>query len=343
MDMSFAKKLDCLMAGHSAPRWIIPVGAILLALAVIGLVNINSPAKAPTGFAKANGRIEVERVDVATKYAGRVASIGIREGDNVAAGSVVAQMDVAELSAQLAAARASVRRSREGIAKAEAEVALRDAEHRLSEVELARVTDLERKKVASTADLDRRIAQHAVAEANQMGAKAAVGDARSAVEYAEAQVNLIEVTIADMTLKAPVGGRIEYKLVHAGTVLAAGARVATILDLSDVTMTVFLPTSEAGRASLGAEARIVLDAAPRYVIPATVSFVAAEAQFTPKTVETSNEREKLMYRVKLRIEPEILERYRDQVKAGLTGEAHVRLDSKTAWPRNLAVRLPDAR
>ena len=77
-------------------------------------------------------------------------------------------------------------------------------------------------------------------------------------------------------------------------------------------------------ASARPEARIVLDAAPEYVVPATVSFVAAEAQFTPKFVETASERE-LMYRVKLRIDPALLETYRDYVKAGLTGDAYVKV------------------
>jgi HlyD family secretion protein len=337
-----AHELSIVDAIRARP-WGWAAGVAVAAMVAFALMGISGAPRIPVGFAKANGRIEVERVDIATKFAGRVARIYIREGDEVASGNVVAEMDVAELIAQLTAAKAAVRRARQGIAKAEAEVALREAEHRLSEVELARVADLERKKIATTADLDRRTAQHSVAEANLLGANAAVGDAKAATDGAEAQVAQLEVTIADMSLKAPVDGRVEYKLVQPGTVIAAGSRVATLLDLSDVYMTVFLPTSEAGRVSLGAEARIVLDAAPRYVLPAIISFVAAEAQFTPKTVETANEREKLMYRAKLRIEPELLKRYRDHVKAGLTGEAYVRLDSSKAWPATLAPRLPDAR
>jgi HlyD family secretion protein len=108
-------------------------------------------------------------------------------------------------------------------------------------------------------------------------------------------------------------------------------------------MTIFLPTSEAGRVALGSDARIVLDAAPQYVVPAQVSFVAAEAQFTPKAVETADEREKLMYRVKLRIDPRLLETYRQYVKAGLTGTAYVKVAADAAWPEALGEpRLPDA-
>ena len=318
-------------------------GVVLAGLAALVTLAGQQAMRTPAGFTKSNGRIEIERVDIASKYPGRVARIDVKEGDDVARGQTIALMDVAELRAQLAAAKATVRRASQSIERAKAEVVLREAEHKLSEAELKRATELERRAVASTADLDRRTAQHDVAEAQILAAKAAVGDAAAAREAAEAEVTRIETTIADMTLASPVAGRVEYRLVQTGAVLAAGGRIATVLDLGDVFMTVFLPTSEAGRARLGAEARIVLDAAPGYVVPATVSFVAAEAQFTPKTVETANEREKLMYRVKLRIDPKLIDAYRDHVKAGLTGDAYVKLDAKATWPRRLDVRLPDAR
>ena len=142
-------------------------------------------------------------------------------------------------------------------------------------------------------------------------------------------------------MHTPVSGRVEYKLVQAGEVVAAGGRLVTVLDLSDVFMTIFLPTGEAGRVAFGSEARIILDAVPDAVFPATASFVAAEAQFTPKTVETVKEREKLMYRVKLAIDPKLLETYRDYVKAGMTGNAYVPITANTVWPERLAVRLPN--
>ncbi len=94
----------------------------------------------------------------------------------------------------------------------------------------------------------------------------------------------------------------------------AGGRVLNMVDLSDVYMTFFLPTEQAGQLALGSEARIVLDAAPGLVVPAHISFVASVAQFTPKTVETSDERLKLMFRVKARIPPELLEQHLEYVK-----------------------------
>jgi HlyD family secretion protein len=171
-------------------------------------------------------------------------------------------------------------------------------------------------------------------------AQAAVGDAQAAQQAAEASVAQLQAVLDDMSLKAPVSGRVEYKLANAGEVLAAGGQIVSLLDLTDVYMTIFLPAPLAGRIGLGSEGRIVLDAAPDYVVPATVSFVAAEAQFTPKFVETESEREKLMYRIKLQIDPKLLETYRDYVKAGLTGDAYVKVDMAAAWPPVLAPKLP---
>lgn len=295
----------------------------------------------PPGLASANGRIEVERVDIASKLPGRVAEIRVREGDFVTKDSIVARLDMAELLAQLAAAKASVQRTTASLGRAEAESAVREAEHQLSELEMRRAVELEKRAAGTTAEAERRKAQHAVADARILDARAAAEDARAAKMVAEAQVAQVEALLADAVLHTPVSGRVEYKLVQAGEVVAAGGRLLTILDMSDVYMTIFLPTSEAGRVALGSEARILLDAIPNYVIPAVVSFVAAEAQFTPKAVETANEREKLMYRVKLSIDPKLLETYRDYVKAGLTGNAYVKMTRNAVWPERLTPRLPD--
>src|SRR3954467_3264227 len=187
----------------------------------------------PAGLAAANGRIEAEGVDIATKLAGRIAEIRVREGDAVRAGDIVARMDVTELQAQLLAAQAEIRRAIEATGKAEAEVAIRVAEQQLSEVELRRMVALERRAAVSTAEVDRRRAENEVAKAQILGAKAAVRDAQAAREAAEAHVAHIEATIADMTLKTPVSGRVEYRLARAGEVLAAGGPLAPILDLTE--------------------------------------------------------------------------------------------------------------
>lgn len=300
-------------------------------------------SRVPEGLARANGRIEVERVDVATKIPGRIAEIRVREGDSVPAGSLVVRLDATELRAQYAAAKAAVVRAEQGILRAEAEVASQEANLALAEIEMKRAEELLLRAVAPSSAVDQRRAQRDVAKAAVQGAKAAVGDARAALAVAEAQVAQIEAQLSETEIAAPVAGRVEYKLSQPGAVLGSGGRVVTLLDLSDVFMTIFLPTRDVGRIGLGDEARIVLDAAPEFTIPARVSFIAAEAQFTPKFVETASERDKLMYRVKLAIDPKLLETYRDYVKAGLTGNGYVRVQPDAAWPDRLKPRLPDAR
>ena len=161
-----------------------------------------------------------------------------------------------------------------------------------------------------------------------------------AVESASAEARRIQTQIDDSSLTAPRPGRIEYRLAEPGEVLASGGKVVTLLDLSDVYMTIFLPTAQAGRVFIGSEARIILDAAPQLVIPAKVSFVSAQAQFTPREVETQSEREKLMFRVKVKIDPAVLRAHMEKVKTGLPGEAYVLLGSNATWPERFAVKLP---
>ena len=92
--------------------------------------------------------------------------------------------------------------------------------------------------------------------------------------------------------------------------------------------------------TIGDEARIVLDPVPDCIIPAKVSFVAADAQFTPKTVETKDERAKLMFRLKLKIDPDVLQAFYTRVKTGIRGMGFVRTKADVAWPDDLQVKLP---
>ena len=181
-------------------------------------------------------------------------------------------------------------------------------------------------------------AQLAASDAAIGFAKAMVVDAEAAVDAARAAIESITTDINDSTLKSPRPGRVQYRVAQPGEVLSGGGRVLNLVDLGDVHMTFFLPTAQAGRIAIGADARIVLDAAPQYVIPAKISFVADVAQFTPKTVETEEERLKLMFRIKAQISPELLKKYIQHVKTGLPGIAYVRLSPDAAWPANLPAK-----
>lgn len=294
----------------------------------------------PEGISASNGRIEAEQVDVATKYAGRIDEIRVDEGDFVTAGQVLAWMDDAQAKAEIAAATADVRRAEEQKAQAEAGIAQREAELDLARRELSRAERLSKSGHIPAEQLDQRRAQARTAEAGLRTATANRAAAEAAIEAAKANLVRLQDMLDDTVLKAPRSGRVQYRLAEPGEVLAAGGRVLTLLDLSDVYMTIFLPAGEAGRLAMGDEARLVLDPIPDYVVPAHVSFVASDAQFTPKSVETREERENLMFRVKLSIEPELLARVEARVKTGVRGTGYVRTLAGTEWPEDLAVKLP---
>lgn len=342
--------------------WLAALGII----ATIVWLKYNGQDK-NAGLVHGNGRIEAVEIDIAAKTPGRVKEILVREGDFVTAGQVVAKMDTEVLEAQLRQAEAQLHQAESAVTIARSQVLLtvaeraashailaqREAEHDIADKRLARSSLLAKEGASSQQEADddnARVtgtaaavsatrAQVAAADAAIATSRAQVSGAESAVEAAKASIERIRADITDSALQAPRNGRIQFRVAQAGEVVPAGGRVLNMVDLSDVYMTFFLPTTAVGKIALGSEVRLVLDAAPEHVIPANVSFVADVAQFTPKTVETTAEREKLMFRVRAQVPPELLKKYIKQVKTGLPGVAYVRLDAKAPWPVHLQVNV----
>ena len=345
------------------------IGLLVLAAAIAGYylwasMRPNGPGE---GFAGGNGRIEATEIDISTKLAGRVEEIKVDEGDFVEAGQVLAVMQTDVLRAQLAEAKAQHQQALTNEVSAKSQVAVRESDMMAAEATVAqreaeldaiqrrleRTTVLTKRGAVADQQYDDEVtSQHAaqaavasakaqvgVARANLDAAKAQVDGAWATVEAAQATIERIEADIKDSTLTAPRAGRIQYRIVQPGEVLAAGGKVLNLVDLSDVYMTFFLPATAIGAVQYGSEARIVLDAAPDYPVPASISFVASTAQFTPKTVETADEREKLMFRVKAKIDRRLLEKYLPYVKTGLPGLVWVKLDPKKEWPENLKSKV----
>lgn len=327
------------------------------------------PSGPGAGFVSGNGRVEATEIDVATKLAGRVVAITVNEGDFVQAGQPLAQMQVDVLDAQRDEARAKSQEAVNAVSSADAQVVARQSDavaaqavvgQRASELDaaqrrLARTEMLTKKGVTPIQELDDDRASVRGAEAALAGANAQVAAAQAAIKAAQAKVvgagssvtaskatiARVEADIQDSQLTSPRDGRVQYRVAEPGEVLAAGGTVLNLVDLGDVYMTFFLPETVAGKLALGSEVRIILDAAPQYVIPAKVSFVASAAQFTPKTVETASERQKLMFRVKGQIDRDLLQKHLKVVKTGLPGVAWIKLDPQARWPANLEIKLPE--
>ncbi len=317
-------------------------------------------------FVCGNGRLEATEVNVASKLPGRIAEIWVDEGDLVRQGQKLARMKTSDLEADLAQAGAQRDKALTAEAKARASV-----EVKLSELEAAKAGLLQREsrlagakkrfdrsKILTAANASSK-QEYDDNETNLLTAQADVAAARATVRQAEAAVNAakadvvgagadikameadierIQVDIDDSMLTAPRDGRIQYRIAQPGEVLSAGGKVLNLVDLTDVYMTFFLPEEVAGRVAIGSEVRLVLDAMPGVPVPAEVSYVASVAQFTPKTVETKSERQKLMFRVKAHIKPELLQKYIEFVKTGIPGVAWVKLDKNAEWPDFLQLR-----
>ena len=350
-------------------QWFWLAGCLALATGIFFLWQHLQPKKLGEHFAYGNGRIEATEIDIADKTAGRIEDILADEGDFVSKGQTLAHMDTQQLVAQRREAEAQLQQAHYAVATAQSQVnqkvsekaaalavlAQREAELVALRKRLDRAEVLSKKGASSIQDLDdsraRFLSGQAVisaAEAQIAAAEAAVITAKSqllgshtVVAAIEATIERLQADIEDCVLKAPCDGRVQYRVSQPGEVLGGGGKVLNMVDLSDVYMTFFLPTALAGKLELGADVRLVLDAAPQFVVPAHLSFVADVAQFTPKTVETANERQKLMFRVKAKIEPELLRKHITQVKTGLPGMAYVRLGQHVDWPPHLQIKLPE--
>jgi len=292
---------------------------------------LNKPAL-PPGFAGANGRLEAKLVDIATKYQGRIAEVLADEGDTVDAGQIVARMDIEPLEAQLRNAEAKTREAEDNRRTALAEVVVKQSELAYSTKQYKRSKELVVRGAVSEQERDIDLARMEVNQAALLGAQAQAVRTQSAIDAATAETDRIKAEIKDSVLKAPIRGRVQNRLAEPGEVLPAGGKVLSLVDLSDVYMYLFLPESIAGKVALGSEARIVIDAAPEYPIRAVVSYVSPSAQFTPKSVETAEERHNLTFRVKLQLDKIRLRQFEPFVKVGIPGMGYVRFDADAEWP-----------
>lgn len=343
-------------------RMMIIIAVAIAAAAFVGW-KVFSKTDLPDGIAAGNGRLEANELFISSKFPGRIKEVLVNEGDTVIPGQVVARLDTEELEANLRQAEAQIAEAREteraamadiGTKRAQvnmraAQITAKQADYSYASQQYSRSqglvktgavslqeAQLDNSQMLSTrAQVASSQADFAAAQADLAQAQATAGRTTSSIAAASAEADRIRAQIKDAVLVAPMRGRVERRLAEAGEVVGAGGRVYSLVDLSDVYMYVFLPEKVTGKLRMGSEARIVLDAAPQYPIRAYVSYVSPTAQFTPKTVETAEERHNLTFRVKLQIPKERLQQYEALVKAGVPGVGYVRFNDGTQWPVNL--------
>jgi HlyD family secretion protein len=324
-------------------KWFLIAIAALVA-AVIGYQYWKSTqSKLPEGIASGNGRIEAKLVDVAAREPLRIREILVDEGDLVQAGQVVAHLDTETLEAELASDKSAALAAKEQLAVAQSAIVKKKSEVRLARIEVDRSRKMLAERASSQREVDVRTTALETATASLAQEEAQLLSAQQNLATAEAQVVKTQTRIDDATLVSPVEGRVLYRLAEPGEVLGPGGKALTLINLQDVYMEIFLPSAEAAALKVGADARITVDYAPDRSVPAVVTFVSPEAQFTPKQVETRSEREKLMFRVKIQVPAELVKEHIEQIKTGVRGVGYVKVDDSAAWPEWLErglVRAP---
>lgn len=289
----------------------------------------------PAGISWGNGRIEADEIDIDTKFAGRIAELRADIGDMVTAGQIVARMDTKDIDQSLKKSQAQVKQAERAIEEANANLVQQKTQQTLAAQQIERSAALLKDGWVTKETYDQRKQALDGADAAVAAAEAKIAEAEHARQASEHDVQFYTVNINDNDLVAPRAGRIQYRIANIGEVLPAGGKVFTMLDIGYVYMDIYLPTQEAGKVKIGSDARIVLDAYPDTPIPAKVSFIASRAQFTPKTVETQSEREKLVFRIRVRIDPDRSRDHADEVRSGLPGIAYILADQNVVWPKRL--------
>ena len=338
--------------------WGVLVAAICGAFWLYNAV-VNRKPYDPDKFVMGNGRLEATEVTISAKLGGRIEKIYVEEGDLVTNGQKLVEIQTDELRADLMKAKASLAEAEASVKEAEITISVKQAEADAAKGTVAEKKSLLRGAenklrryksaqagaipVTEIEDAETTIqmygAQLQSAEASAKRAEVEVSSARSRLEVVKANVAAqkaaiarIEVDIKDSTIVARHDGRIQYRIAQLGEMVGSGAGILNLVDLTDVYMTLFIPEKLVGRIAQGADCRIVLDAGKQWPIPAQISYVSSIAQFTPKTVETEVEREKLMFRVRARIPVELLKEHIEYARTGLPGVAYVRMEPEAEWP-----------
>ncbi len=315
-----------------------------ITLVLVALAGLACAARSEKNAITASGTIEAIEVNVASKVAGQVLALAVEEGARVRPGDILAEVDHATADIQLRQAAAGVDLARaqlalllsgarkEDIQQAEAALKQAEANLRLAADDARRMRELSRTASVTVKQRDDAEARLTIAEAQRVAAAEALSKvqrlarpeeiraAEARLAQAEAARDLLAKSIADCTIVAPAGGIVTHRAVEAGELVTPGATVVTLAELDSVYVMIYLTEREIGRVRLGDAADVEIDAFPGRPFPGKVTYISPEAEFTPKNVQTKEDRVKLVFGVKVEIENR-----EGLLKPGLPADAAIRV------------------
>lgn len=299
--------------------------------------------KTKTENITASGTIEAVEVNLGSRMSGQVKGIFVEEGSRVKEGDQLVLIDSSSLELQLKQAKAGVELAEaqldllvkgarsEDIQQAEENLKQAEANFKVAEEDFNRARNLLEKASITQKQKDDAEARYTVVSAQfnsakeflkkskQLARPEEIRAARARLSQAQAGVELLEKSVSDCTITAPVAGIVTHKAVEAGEFVIPGTTVLTISKLDEVYLMIYVNEYELGKVRLGQEAEVKVDSYPERVFPGKVVFISPEAEFTPKNIQTKEERVKLVFAVKIQVEN------RDgALKAGMPADASLK-------------------
>ncbi len=306
-----------------------------------------------SGLVFVSGNIEATEVDLSFRIAGQIKTRPVDEGDRVTEGQVVATLDTDTLEAlrgaakaELDAANANLDLLEEGYRKEEIDMAraqFKAAESKLKNAkdEYERYLPLYKQGAISPSTFDLREtalkvateeynnARHALLKLETGPREQEIRAARSRLERAKWELNRIELDLDHSVLKSPLTGVVLVKAGEVGEVVLPGATVLTVAAIDEVWLRGYVSEQDLGKVKLGQKAHITTDAFPNKIYEGVVTYISSRAEFTPKNVQTKEERVKQVYRVKITI-PNL----HQELKIGMPAEGYIMTDDASAQTQN---------
>lgn len=313
--------------------WIISF-AVVVAIAAVSFWFWRgaAPATLPSGILYANGHVEGTPVDVSAEVTAQVTATAFEEGDKVASGDLLVQLDESMHSARLEQARGKLEALRAAREQAVAEREVAAHHHRTAVAELERIRTLERDGQASRQQLDAASNAFAEAAGRLKVVRASERQLAAEIRAAEQAVRTVSLQLEKTTIHAPVGGTVSAKGLRAGELAIPGRLVARLVDLDRVELQVFVAESELGRLRIGDPVRVRVSAFPERRFSGQVIRVDQEAQFTPRDIHLPSERVRMVFGVRIGLEnPE------GRLKPGMPADAWIRRDPELEWPEELPI------
>jgi HlyD family secretion protein len=282
---------------------LVAVGVIIVALVVALVVSQSAGRRSDREL---SGTIEAYEVQVASLVAARVLVVRCEEGQTVKAGDTLLVLDETDYRNAALAAQAQLHAADANLSAMQSRAALADSS-------LARM-----RRLFATGNLTRQELDQVQTEARAAGD--ALAAARTAIQAAQAQANVAETRVSDCVITAPVPGTVSTVAFRQGETVAPGSTPVTIIDLDQIWLTVYLAERLVGRVRLGDSCRVHIDAHPTRNFKGTLSFIADQAEFTPKDIQTKEERINQVYRMKITLpNPERI------LKPGMPADAYLTL------------------